>query len=130
MEAARANLASAKAERATIEEGNAFDPAPKGVTLILTNPPLGGRVGFGENVALMLEDFVAHAAASLAPGGRMVWVSPVPARTERAAKAAGLAVTYRQRVALPGFDTEIQRYDRVPPRAAPPAPRRASPSRR
>jgi hypothetical protein len=42
----------------------------------------------------------------------MVWVSPIPVRTERAAVAAGLRVTYRQRVALPGFDTEIQRYDK------------------
>jgi hypothetical protein len=41
-----------------------------------------------------------------------VWVSPIPVRTERAAKAAGLDVTLRQRVALPGFDTEIQRYEK------------------
>lgn len=110
--AARANLDAAKLTRADVQQGDAFDPAPPNVTLILTNPPLGHRVGFGENVSDMLERFVAHAAASLAPRGRMVWVSPIPVRTERAATAAGLRVTLRQRVSLPGFDTEVQRYEK------------------
>jgi predicted RNA methylase len=110
--AAQANLSAAKLARFEVTRGDAFEDAPTGVTLIVTNPPLGHRVGFGENVSEMLERFVDHAARSLAPRGRMVWVSPIPVRTERAAVAAGLRVTYRQRVALPGFDTEIQRYDK------------------
>ncbi len=110
--AARANLTAAKLDRFEIERGDAFDPAPHGVTAIITNPPLGHRVGFGENVSETLERFVEHAARSLILRGRMVWVSPIPVRTERAAKAAGLEVTLRQRVSLPGFDTEIQRYEK------------------
>ncbi len=110
--AARANLEAAKLQRFEVNEGDAFDPPPPGVTAIITNPPLGHRVGFGENVSETLERFVAHAARSLARRGRIVWVSPIPVRTERAAKAAGLEVTLRQRVTLPGFETEIQRYER------------------
>ncbi len=112
VDAARANLTAAKLARFEVTQGDAFDEPPRGVTLVVTNPPLGHRVGFGENVSETLERFVGHAARSLVRGGRLVWVSPIPVRTVAAAKAAGLAVAYRQRVALPGFDTEIQRYDK------------------
>ena len=98
--------------RLSLVQGDALDPAPAGVSLILTNPPLGHRVGFGRELPAMLERFVAHAARALVPGGRMVWLSPMDRAVREAGERAGLRLTMRQRVDLGGLEAELQRLER------------------
>ena len=109
LDAARANL-DAAGLAAELTCGDALDLAPPGTTLIVTNPPMGRRLR-GDAPAL-LERFAGHAARVLAPGGRLVWITPVPARTERAARAAGLHLATRRTVDLGGFDAALERWDR------------------
>lgn len=110
LEAARVNLTGYT--RVSLVQGDALDPAPAGVSLILTNPPMGHRVGFGQDVGAMLERFVAHAARALVPGGRMVWLSPMDPRVRQAGARAGLRLAQRQRIDLGGLDVELQRLER------------------
>jgi 23S rRNA G2445 N2-methylase RlmL len=84
------------------------DAAP---TLIISNPPMGRRVQRG-TLGPLLERFSTHAAAVLAPGGRLVWLAPDPKRTDSLLKAAGLSLAYRQPVDMGGFDAELQRWDK------------------
>jgi hypothetical protein len=90
-------------------------------TLVVTNPPLGRRVGRqagpGEgrhaggsdpHPAALLERFAHHAARVLAPGARLVWLSPSGERTARALETAGFRLTDRRRVDLGGIVVERQ----------------------
>ncbi len=110
--AATANTEAAGLRDVDLVVRDAFDPAPRGVTLVITNPPFGNRVHFGEDIVAMLSRFVGHAARSLAPGGRMVWLSPVADATAAAARREGLEVTVRRPVDLGGMRVELQRFER------------------
>jgi predicted RNA methylase len=80
-------------------------PAP---TLVLTNPPLGRRVGRQADPGALLSHLAARLPAVLAPGARVVWLSPQPDRTARALVAAGFRVTDGTRVDLGGLVAERQ----------------------
>lgn len=112
LEAARTNLQAAGVEGVALLQQDARDTQVEGLTLALTNPPLGSRVGFGEEVPALLEAMVPRIARQLRPGGRLVWLSPVPERTRAAAQRAGLRVTWDQPVSLEGLVTALQRFDR------------------
>jgi predicted RNA methylase len=105
--AARANLDAAGLS-AELVLADALTHDPGGVTAIVTNPPLGRRLR-GDPGAL-LERFVAHAARVLEPGGRLVWITPVATRTERAARRAGLRLDDRRSVDLGGYDADLERW--------------------
>jgi predicted RNA methylase len=109
LDATRANLAAANLT-ADLRVGDALELHPPEVTCIVTNPPLGRRVR-GDAPAL-LEHFARHAAEVLVRGGRLVWITPVPQRTERAAQTAGLRLASRLMVDLGGFDAALERWDR------------------
>lgn len=109
---ARANLDSAGVANTELVEADARTYEVRGLTLIVTNPPLGHRVGFGADTTEMLCEFVRHAAATLSPGGRMVWLSPDAERTKAEAERAGLTVTRRQWVDLGGLEVELQRFEK------------------
>lgn len=108
IEAARANLAAAGVE-ASLRVADALTARPRGVTLILTNPPMGRRVLRDGTVRDVLDRFVDHAARVLRPGGRLVWVSPFPARSLARARKARLVLERRFRVDMGGFNAELQR---------------------
>ena len=109
LDAARANLeAAGLVDRAELVAADALTHRPAGVTLIVTNPPLGRRLR--GDAPTLLEAFLAHAGSVLAPGGRLVWISPVPKRTERAARRAGLVADGGLTVDLGGFDGRIERW--------------------
>lgn len=116
--AARANLGAAELTGVELVRQSALEWAPAGVTLILTNPPMGRRVHRAADLSNLLERFVAHAARSLSPGGRLVWFSPHGAATAAAAQAAGLTVDLRSPVDLGGFAVELQRLRRPAPSRA------------
>ena len=73
------NLAAAGVQ-AQLERADATVHAPRGVTLIITNPPMGRRAARSSGLGETLDRFVAHAASVLVPGGRLVWLAPWPAR--------------------------------------------------
>lgn len=104
--AARANLARAGVSRADIEQADACSTSPEGVTLIITNPPMGRRVQRGTHTAL-LQRFVSHAARVLVPGGSLVWLVPEPKTIVPSAKEAGLSLARAFSVDMGGFSSEL-----------------------
>src|SRR5262249_11449879 len=107
--AARKNLERAGIERVTIEQGDACESSPEGVTVILTNPPMGRRVERGRHADL-LDRFVTHAARVLVPGGALVWLVPEPERIRARAKAEGLHLDRAFTVDMGGFSAELSVY--------------------
>lgn len=105
--AARENLAAAGV-RATLEPRSALAFAPRGVTRIVTNPPMGLRVERTKELGEMLERFVAHAGETLARGGRLVWLSPFASRLRPRAEASGLALDLAREVDMGGFSATLE----------------------
>lgn len=85
---------------------------PEAPTLILTNPPLGRRITRDSSLGPMLEEFLAHAAHVLAPGGRIVWLSPQPERTAELLTHFGLQAVHHERVDLGGVYAQLQAYEK------------------
>jgi 23S rRNA G2445 N2-methylase RlmL len=110
---ARENLAAAGLT-ADLEQGDALVLAPPGVTLVITNPPMGRRASRTAGLADVLDRFVAHAAMILAPGGRLVWIAPWPERARAAALGSGLRLDDARTVDMGGFDAEMQRWSKPP----------------
>jgi hypothetical protein len=111
--AARVNLSAAGLVRWTLACGDARTHVPpRPPTLIITNPPLGRRVLRRAEVGPLLERCLERFAALLAPGGRLVWISPSGARSVDAAEAAGLQTKRRQVVDMGGFNAELQVFDK------------------
>ncbi|AKT43167.1 HEAT repeat domain-containing protein [Chondromyces crocatus] len=81
-------------------------------TLIITNPPMGRRVHRRADLGDMLERFIRCVAGVLAPGGRLVWISPMPARTESAAERSGLQAGLLTSIDMGGFEAQIQVFSR------------------
>ncbi|MCY1072652.1 HEAT repeat domain-containing protein [Nannocystis sp. RBIL2] len=107
---AAANLRNAGL-RAELTQADATTHRPTGVTLIVTNPPMGRRVHRGD-VGPLLTAFVANAAAVLAPGGRLAWISPLPRVTDPALQAAGLVLRGSLTLDMGGFTGQLQRWDK------------------
>jgi hypothetical protein len=107
LEAARENL-DAAGVRAKLELADATAHRETGVTLILTNPPMGRRVARERDLAKLFEAFLRHAARTLIPGGRLVWLSPLPAVTRDLAARLGLKEQAGPPVDMGGFEAELQ----------------------
>jgi SAM-dependent methyltransferase len=110
LDAARANLAAAgvTAELATAD---ARTPGPPGsIDLIVTNPPLGSRVQL--DAAALLSAALPNLARALAPGGRLVWITPAPRRTTPVAEQLGLARRRSLSVDLGGVRGQLESWDR------------------
>ena len=110
LDVTRANLAAAglpaAAELAHVD-ACAWVP-PRAPTLIISNPPMGRRVHRGD-VGPLLDRFLTHAVRVLAPGGRIVWASPLPARTAATASRLGLRVEPICGFDMGGFSAQLQR---------------------
>ncbi|MDB4936602.1 MAG: putative N6-adenine-specific methylase containing domain protein [Labilithrix sp.] len=106
LEAARTNLTQAGIAGATLLLADATAHEPRGVTLIVTNPPMGRRVQRGTHGEL-LERFVDHAARVLVPGGALVWAVPDPRTLNARAERAGLALERAFTVDMGGFPAEL-----------------------
>jgi predicted RNA methylase len=107
--AAQANL-SAAGLTARLELGSALDRAPEGVTLVITNPPMGRRSSRSGELREMLDRFVPHVASVLRAGGRLVWMAPWPERARAAAERAGLELASARSVDMGGFEVELQHW--------------------
>ncbi|MEO7034779.1 MAG: methyltransferase, partial [Polyangiaceae bacterium] len=104
METAALDAARANAERAKLTlkltKADARSHRVRNVSLIISNPPMGRRVARDGTLATLLDAFLANAARSLAPGGRLVWLSPLPDQTAATARRLGLRVTRHEAVDL------------------------------
>lgn len=109
--AARQNLKAAGVS-AGIISGDALSHRAEGVSLVITNPPMGRRVHRGADLHALLDGFLDHAASVLVPGGRIAWISPLPARTAEHAKKLGLRQERGIDVDMGGFSAQIQLLSR------------------
>ncbi|HXK18831.1 MAG TPA: HEAT repeat domain-containing protein [Polyangiaceae bacterium] len=116
---ARALTAAAQnAERAGVanvklEQADARSHRVAGLTLVLTNPPMGRRVLRARGLSGVLCQVVRNVAGQLASGGRMIWLSPFPDATARAATDAGLNSERLGAIDLGGFEAELQRFTKA-----------------
>jgi 23S rRNA G2445 N2-methylase RlmL len=78
---------------------------PGGLTLIITNPPLGRRVRIADLRGLF-DDLFATAASLLAPGGRLVLTNPFRMESPQ----PSLQLQSRRMVDLGGFDCRLEMY--------------------
>ena len=106
IEAARTNLTAAGITNATLAIADATTYDARGVTLIVTNPPMGRRVQRGTHGEL-LERFVDHAAQVLVPGGALVWAAPDARKLHARAERAGLVLDHAFTVDMGGFPAEL-----------------------
>ncbi|HEY4106436.1 MAG TPA: methyltransferase [Polyangiaceae bacterium] len=112
LSAARENAARAGAERIHLIQRDALATHIAGLSLLITNPPMGRRVARDGSVGALLDRFVEHAATTLAPNGRMVWLSPLADRTAAVAQRVGFRVTRHDAVDMGGFFAELQVFTR------------------
>jgi 23S rRNA G2445 N2-methylase RlmL len=105
--AAHSNLKSAGIT-ATLERGDSLALAPREVSLILTNPPMGRRVARDGTIRHLLTSFVVHASRVLVRGGRMVWLSPLPDLTLATGRQAGFRTETITTVDMQGFEAALQ----------------------
>ena len=110
--AARENAGRAGIDAVLLQQADARTHRVPGLTLVLTNPPMGRRVLRARGLSGVLCQVVRNVAAQLGPGGRMVWLSPFPDATARAAADANLSVERLGAVDLGGFSAELQRFTR------------------
>jgi hypothetical protein len=108
--AAQANLEAARVDaRLCQADALTFTPSDAAPTLIITNPPMGRRVARDGSLAALLERFLEHARRVLSPGGRLVWLSPLPERTVQHARQLGFRVDAGPHVDMGGFTAQLQR---------------------
>jgi 23S rRNA G2445 N2-methylase RlmL len=84
------------------------DAPAKGVSLIITNPPLGKRVPI-PNLRGLLEDLFSAATATLRPGGRLVFVNPFRMESRRPL----LKLQSRKLIDLGGLQCWLEKYLKV-----------------
>lgn len=77
------------------------------VSLIITNPPLGRRVPIA-NLSGLIADLFLAAADVLRPGGRLVFVNPLPVKPDTDL----LSLEFRQKIDLGGFHCHLEKYVR------------------
>lgn len=107
--AARANLAAANVEAKLVNaDARTFDPGD--IDLIVTNPPLGSRVQV--DAAALLVAALPNFANALAPGGRLVWITPAQRKTTKIAEPLGLRRTRSLAVDLGGVRGHLERWER------------------
>jgi len=80
------------------------------IDAIVTNPPLGSRVHL--DAPALLVDCLSNLARQLAPGGRLVWITPSIRRTAPAAEAEGLRRVCSLAVDLGGVRGHLERWDK------------------
>jgi predicted RNA methylase len=111
LDAARSNSERAKLS-VRLQQADARTHRVKNVSLIISNPPMGRRVTRDGNLGPLLDAFLANAASSLVPGGRLVWLCPLADRSVAVARRLGLKVTRYDPVDVGGFPAELQRLER------------------
>jgi 23S rRNA G2445 N2-methylase RlmL len=107
--AARQNLEAAGVT-ATLAAADARTHAAGPVDLIITNPPLGSRVQL--DAKALLVEALPHFVKQLAPGGRLVWITPASKHTTPVIERLGLHRVQHLPVDLGGVRGSLERWDR------------------
>lgn len=107
---ARRNLAPVAA-RATLVACDARSFDRREVSAIITNPPLGRRVGSQSSVPALLEEACSNMLRCASSRGRVALVSPRPELTRRAL-SRGMVQRAEHRVDMGGFDGYLQMFER------------------
>ncbi|MEI6562049.1 MAG: methyltransferase [Verrucomicrobiota bacterium] len=81
---------------------------PEGVTLIVTNPPMGRRVPIAD-LSGLIDDLFAVAEKMLQPGGQLVFANPLP----MGACPSALKLQSRQVVDFGGFNCRLEMYRKL-----------------
>lgn len=113
---AKANISAAKLSdvqslfvesdfRDALKPGHPAEIRPGGVSLIITNPPLGRRVRVKDMQGLFA-DLYRAASVALKPGGRLVFANPL--RT--GPSDPSLKLEYRQPIDMGGFECRLEMY--------------------
>jgi tRNA G10 N-methylase Trm11 len=112
LSAARENVRASGVEGVILELGDSrTSTIPRGVTTVITNPPLGRRVLRGEH-ADVVSHVLRRVGEALPNGGTLVWVSPSRG-FDKVAEGAGLVLERGLDVDLGGFmgRIEVRRKD-------------------
>lgn len=110
--AAKKNLASAHVRDGRLERADARTFRLRGVSLVLTNPPMGRRVQTPPRLDDLLTSAIENVAAAIASGGRLVWITPHPRTTNRVLERAGMKMTKNLVVDMRGFAANLQHWKR------------------
>lgn len=110
------NFAAAGVKPTSLVQADARSHRVPDVSLILTNPPMGRRVARHGGLVDLLREFLTNAHRNLRVGGRLVWLSPFPERTARAAISLGFDVSRRETIDMGGFPAELQHCRKLPRR--------------
>ncbi|HEY5962004.1 MAG TPA: methyltransferase, partial [Polyangiaceae bacterium] len=108
LEAAAANLQAAQLGRVRLLNADARTAELPGVSVIVTNPPLGIRHRRDGMLLPLLLDFLTNARRILVPNGRLVWLSPLPQQTAQHAEQLGFSVQRRGVIDVGGLSPELQ----------------------
>lgn len=82
---------------------------PHGVSLMVTNPPMGRRIRV-PNLRGLFVDLFDVAAAVLRPGGRLVFANPM----KIGPRDSSLKLKFQQVVDLGGFDCRLELWEKQP----------------
>lgn len=91
--------------RDALKPGHPAGIRPGGVSLIITNPPLGRRVRVKDMQGLFA-DLYRAASVALQPGGRLIFANPL--RT--GPSDPSLKLEYRQAIDMGGFECRLEMY--------------------
>lgn len=106
--AARRNL-DAAGVAADLTLADARSHVAGAVDLVITNPPLGSRVRL--DAPALLAEALPNLARQLAPGGRLVWITPAPRKTTPIAEALKLRRVRSLPVDSGGVRGQLERWD-------------------
>ncbi len=81
---------------------------PSGVSLIITNPPLGRRIRV-KDLHGLIADLFEVASVALQPGGRLVFANPLRLGPEN----PSLKLDYRQAIDMGGFECRLEMYRKI-----------------
>jgi Putative RNA methylase family UPF0020 len=79
------------------------------VTTVLTNPPMGRRVRTPDLEGLLLVT-LQRTRDALAPGGKLVWITPLPETTGPFAETLGFRCLERFRLDMGGFEAVLEKW--------------------
>ena len=111
--AARKNMESAGLRDVRLEKADARTFRPEGVTLVITNPPMGRRIQADPKLDELLSRAMENVARSIVPGGRLVWITPHPRTTNRVLERARMRMTRNLVVDMRGFAANLQCWTRT-----------------
>jgi methylase of polypeptide subunit release factors len=112
LEAAKLNSEAAGVKIA-LQQADALSMHPRGLRLIVSNPPMGQRVRFEESADAFFSRAFRHFASLLGRGGALLWATSRPDTVRALGPNVGLQLQREIAVDMGGFDATLQRWERL-----------------